>query len=485
MTALAHPVTRKAQSMSSQHLFALRTHGGLCAGEQWIYDRDQPIARLGSAPVEQPEQNLRYFNQNHKPVVLRDLRLSPGGRPLVAGVQLFWNLRTLITSELVDIRAQGQDTGRLALAITTREPGGVATSRCALAVSWDAALESYVYDLETRLELHSPEVFDNPREFGQGGHIQFQYSDPWYCDVPGPTVEFPGMWRKRYSHLLAEPAEGPCWQMPLNHLATGIPSPQRFKRGGLFVLAHDPGNNPAFEFVGQTADRTAVAVCNWGYDIHLLARYTRDELYSPICERFRVRLCPEAQARQIHQAAAPVPPIAYRGFAELPLYERRTSFARGLRLDQPTAGLTDPWPWLPQGEGAEWCRTEGRSDTCSLKISKITAGPTEWIMDREGDGAWTQKWTPSIGFRVSVYIKTENVAGRGSCLAVRWDVHNEYNPERYPYRCSQKLTGTCDWTRVQVEICGPPPPAINAVCLILRQDGSGATWFDDLEVEVL
>jgi phenolic acid decarboxylase len=65
--------------MAHQSLFSLRTHGGVCAGEQWVYDGDLPIARLRSACVEQPEQNLRYFDRNLKPVELRDLRLRPGG----------------------------------------------------------------------------------------------------------------------------------------------------------------------------------------------------------------------------------------------------------------------------------------------------------------------------------------------------------------------------------------------------------------------
>ncbi len=471
--------------MPHRPLFALRTSGGVCAGEEWLCDGDKPIACLTRALVEQPEQNLRYFNQNLKPLELRQLVLTPGGRPLVAGVQLFWNLRTLITSELVDLQVQGQESEQLVLTLISREPGGVATSRRVLTLSYDPELGSYIYAFAAHLEIHSPEVFDNPREFGGGEHLTLQYSDPWYCDVPGPTVEFPGMWRKRYSHLLAEQGDGSIWQMPLNHLATGIPSPQSFKEGGLLVLAHDPGNNPAFEFVGPTAARSALGVCNWGYDLHLVARYTRDELYAPICEHFRVRLCPDTKAQALQGAAAPVPKVEYAGCTELPLYERRTSFALPLRLDQPTEGPTDPWPWLPQGQGARWCRDFGRSDDHSLMIAKEGAGPTEWIMDREGDGAWTQKWTPAIGFRVSVYLKTQGVSGRGSFLALRWDVHNEYNPERYPYHCSQKLVGTHDWTRVQVEIHGPPPPAIHALCLILRQDGPGTTWFDDLEVELL
>jgi hypothetical protein len=154
-----------------------------------------------------------------------------------------------------------------------------------------------------------------------------------------------------------------------------------------------------------------------------------------------------------------------------------------MHLDQPSPGATDPWPWLPTGEGCSWSKDEGHSDDFSLKIAKETSGPTEWIMDRESDGAWTQRWTPSIGFRVTCYIKTENVQDRGSYLALRWGIYNY--PERYPYICSQKLVGTHDWTRVEVEIHGPPPPEISAISLILRQDGPGTTWFDDLEVEIL
>jgi hypothetical protein len=104
-------------------------------------------------------------------------------------------------------------------------------------------------------------------------------------------------------------------------------------------------------------------------------------------------------------------------------------------------------------------------------------------MDREGDGAWTQKWAAAVGFRVSVFVRTESVTGRGSCLALRWMIYN--CPEPHALICSRRLTGTHDWTRVQAEIHGPPPPGVSAVALILRQDGSGSTWFDDLDVEIL
>ncbi|NKB71987.1 MAG: hypothetical protein GKR89_33335 [Candidatus Latescibacteria bacterium] len=464
--------------MPHRPCFSLRTHGGLCAGEQWLYDGSEPIARLQQDPVEQPEQNLRYFDRNLKPVELRQLKLSPGGRPLLYGVQMYWKLPGLEAPLLQDIDVAGQDSDTLQLAVITVDPGGVYTSRRVLTLTYDGEADSYVYDFQAHLELHSPEVFDLDAEVG------FEYCDPWYTDVPGPTVEFPGMWQKRFSHLLAEPAEGPVWQMPINHLATGIPAPQAFKDGGLLVLGFDPGNNPAFEFVGDTAARTAIGVCNWGYDIHFNARYSRDELYRPICPHFRIRLAADDKVQQLMAEAAPPPPVTYQGLAELPRYERHTSFAHGMRLDQPTTGPLDPWPWMPRGqEGAQWCQNFGRSDNFSLAIKKDNAGPSEWFMDRESDGAWTQPWTRGIGYKISAYIKTENVAGRGSFLAVRWGVFNY--PDRYPYICSQKLLGIHDWTRVEVEIHGPPPPGISAICLILRQDGPGTTYFDDLDVELL
>jgi hypothetical protein len=288
------------------------------------------------------------------------------------------------------------------------------------------------------------------------------------------------MWKKRYSRLLAETGDGAIWQMPLNHMATGIPGPGPLKRDGALVLAYDPGNNPAFEFMGDTAERTSVGVCNWGYDVHFAGHYTRDELYAPLCPHFRIRLCPDQKVAQMMARAEPIPKVSYNDFEELPLYERKTSFSNGLQLNKPTSCSTDPWPWLPEGEGAAWCKDHGRSDQFSLKISKPTDGPTEWVMDRESDGAWTERWTLSTGFRVTVYIKTENVQGHGAFLAVRRGVFNE--PEKYPYKCSRKLTGTNDWTQVSVEIHGPSPPDSGAVYLILRQDGSGTSWFDDLEV---
>ena len=136
--------------MPHQSSFALRTHGGVCAGERWIYDGDEAIAQLTDATVEQPEQNLRYFDAILKPVELRNLKLRPGGRPLLAGVQLYWKLGPIATTQLQSVEVAGQDSSRLTLAVVTTDPGGVATSRREVEISYDPALESYLYDFRAQ-----------------------------------------------------------------------------------------------------------------------------------------------------------------------------------------------------------------------------------------------------------------------------------------------------------------------------------------------
>ena len=456
--------------------FNLRTLGGVSAGEQWIYDGDEAVARLEDKVVEQPEQNLRYFDANLTPVNLRDLRLRPGGRPLFAGVQLFWNLANgIITSQLRAVEVSGTDSDRLALTVVTGDPGGVATSRRIVTISYDEDLGSYVYDFEAHLELHSPEVFDMAES------VSFEYCDPWYNDIPGPSVQFDGMWQKHFSHLLADNPDGTVWQMPINHHATRLPCPASFKRDGLLVLGFDSGNNPAVQFVGKTADDTAMYVCPWGYDIHFTMRFDKQGLYQPICPHFQMRLCPDGHVQDMMKRAQPVPAVGIHD--SLPIYERQSSFATGLHYNEPSPGSTDPFVWISAGEeGAEWCHDGGRSDDHSLKISKETSGVTEWVFTQEGEGMWTEKWVGTPVFKVSCYIKTEAVSGRGAFLALRWGNCNY--PERYPYIRSQILQGTNDWTRVEVQMPGPHPLAVTAVYIILRQDGSGTSYFDDLDVQI-
>jgi hypothetical protein len=465
--------------MDHQPCFNVRTHCSESADDQWIYDGDQPICLLEHRTVDEPEQNLRYFDSNPRPINLRDLVLSPGGRPLVAGVQMYWVMkhRVLACTELVSVTFDGDDTDTLKLTVVTRPFNHTALSRRVMTLTYDPSLGSYIYDFECHLELSSPEIFDTWER------ICFEYCDPWYVDTPAPTVAFTGMWQCPYTHFVAQGVEG-TQQMPFNHMATRIMHPRAMQRGGLFVAGFNPGGNPAFEFIGDTADRTSIGICNWSYDVHLHANYSSEQLRQPICERFRVRLCPDETVQQLLSQAQPVLPIERLGCTELPLYERSTSFEKALVFNEPSPGELDAWPWSPLHDGATWCKGHGRDDDYSLKISKDTVGPCEWRYEWESEGCFTQRWHPTTGFRVTGYIKTENVSEQGVCLALRWWRHNY--EQRFAYVCSKRLTGNNDWTKVQVEIKNPPPrDQADSLAIYFRQDGSGVSWLDDLEVEIL
>jgi hypothetical protein len=204
--------------MARRCRFALRTLGGACAGQQWLCDGDEPLARLRRDLVEQPEQNLRYFNRVPRPVELRELRLTPGGRPLFAGVQLYWKLGSVITTELVSVEARAEGEDALTLEVVTRDPGRVATSVQLVTLSYDEGLESYVYDLRTFLTIHSPELFDRPGTDDRS--FRFEYCDPWYTDVPAPSVPFPGMWPKRGSPARSRSAGEVGWSWPTSRAMT-------------------------------------------------------------------------------------------------------------------------------------------------------------------------------------------------------------------------------------------------------------------------
>ena len=168
--------------------------------------------------------------------------------------------------------------------------------------------------------------------------------------------------------------------------------------------------------------------------------------------------------------------------AELPLYERKTSFERPCALNEAPAGDTEPWSWIPGGEGLSYERDFGRSDRYSLKIARTTPGLSQWHTVREGEGSFTDRWSDYMTFRVSGWIKTSGVTGHGACIALRWARYNE--PPVYPFGYSQRLTGANDWTRVSVELSGKHPPDCSAVEIALMLQGAGTAWFDDVEVKV-
>lgn len=101
--------------------FTWKILGGVVNPEQWIFDGDIPVAMYEQRFIEQPGENLLFFDGVPKPPLLRHLKLTPDGKPLVEGMQLYWTLihRNIITDRLVDLDIEGNGSERLKVTFIT------------------------------------------------------------------------------------------------------------------------------------------------------------------------------------------------------------------------------------------------------------------------------------------------------------------------------------------------------------------------------
>lgn len=458
--------------------FTWKVLGGSVNPEQWIYDGDIPLAMFEQRIIEQPGENLMFFNGIPKPPLLRHVRLSPGGPPLVEGIQLYWKLATNhATDQVVKIDVEGRGTPRLVVTFHTRDRNGVADAKRVLTLTYDETSGSYIYDFQAWITLNGAEFFN-------GGTVSLEYVDPWFTECPGPAVEFPGMWGRRYTRFVYEAKDG-VMTIPINHFTTSHKGGIKLRPDGMFVLAHEPDGNPAIQLVGDTADQSSIGICWWGYDIHCGLSIAPEEFGKPVLARFRITDCPPEKAERMVREGK-VPPMKPSGWGlgnEYPVYERISGFSKGIALDGVFDGPVDPFPWSTAGAGASWDKTGGRTDTPCLKISKTEPGLTRWqTFQGDGEGYFTEPWSWYSGYRVSCWVKTEAVTGRGSTLALQYHLPNM--TQEFSVSNAKRLTGTNGWTKLELEV-GQPPENSGALMIMLQQDGAGTTWFDDLEVTPL
>ncbi len=447
--------------------------------EQWIYDGDEPIARFETGTLDEPMQALMMFQLVPRPLLLRHLKLTPGGKPLVSAVQLYWKTGKVVTDVLKALDIEGEETDRLTVTFTVEDPWETIRVKRKLVVTYDNTLASYVYDFRDNAIIMKPETLDtnNP--------VRIEYCDPWFTGCPAPSQRFKGMWRGRYQQFAYESKDGDIISIPHHHVAHSQKSGIELKRDGIFAAVYEPDGNPAIQFMGDTADKTVIGICPWAYDVHLVNVLSPRELYNQLTNHFRIFKCPSDRAKKLYDTAVipSIEPNEMGGAKELPMYEPVNGFEKAMSLEKPHEGDIDPWFWRPQGEkGAVWEKEYGRTASSSLKIEKSTDGIATWYSMCEGQGYFALPWTPCNGYEVSCWVKTSDVKGPGSSIGICYHVPNV--PPEWPVTRSERISGTNDWTKLTVRI-GPPPEDTSIVSLHLDQAGSGATWFDDLEVKML
>lgn len=472
-----------------QPRFHARLQGGSCLNLPCIYDGDEMIAVLSHRTIDEPEHELLYFGKNQRPLLLRQIKLKPGGRAQFDGLQMYWqwNQHQVATTQLVDLSWRGDGTDSLSLTAVTRDPGGIATSTRTVTVTYEADSNRYRYLVDAELQVHHPGSIQGSDSGGDSGNdiVELELADPWYSDLPAPSQRFEGMWPKLgYTHLFVEQNDGKIWKLPLNHRASRAHAfPAHCKQDGHIVAGYVQGENPAIQLCGETGPRTRLEVCHWAYDLHLITQYSRAQLQQPIHERFVLTLATDALARSLAASTDVNPCTGFLGQTSLPYYERDSSFVHGSALSEPVAEPDiDPYFWEPMpshSDGLSWCNDMGRDDDHSLKIQRDTTGVSRWWFQHESQGSFAGWWPTAASWRVTCWVKTKDVSNASS-LGVRW--HRFHQPVTFSVH-RKSVIGTSEWTRLQVDLPGPAPEGVWGICLILEQDGTGTTWFDDLKVE--
>lgn len=446
--------------------------------QQWIYDGNTPVALFDMSTLDEPMQALMFFSAVPRPILLKYLKFTPDGAPMVQAVQLFWKSGKVITDVLDGLTVHGNGTDRLTVAFTVKDQLDTARITRTLTLTYDNTLESYVYDFKDNA------VINNPKAFGSGKGVNFEFCDPWLVNCPSPSQKFMGMWKGRYSKFAFESADGRIVGIPHNHFSNSQKG-GTLKKDGIFAAVYEPDGNPAIQFLDDTASKTHISICPWGYDIHLSYSAAPGEIDKPINIHFRFFKCPDEKARAMNKNAEipSIKPTEFGGLKEMPMYERISSFEKAVSIEKPHEGELDTWFWVPQDEkGAVWDRSIGRTGSNSLKIEKDTPGVATWYSMCEGQGYFTEPWTACKGYEISCWVKTKDVEGAGASIAVSYHIPNI--PPKWPLTRSAPVTGTKDWTKLTV-LMGLPIKDTSIMSIHLQQSGKGTTFFDDLEVKML
>jgi hypothetical protein len=138
------------------------------------------------------------------------------------------------------------------------------------------------------------------------------------------------------------------------------------------------------------------------------------------------------------------------------------------------------WAWEPHSAECRLDESVGFSDRCSVTIRKQTRWRTAWYTRALGEDYHDHR--PLTGrFEIRAMVRTQGLTGRAR-IGVRC-----YNgPECLLYSesggttvYSAAVSGTHDWTRRRIAF---EAKGYGRFKIILEQEGSGQSWFDDVEL---
>jgi len=436
----------------------------------WIFDGNEPVARITDTWV----------------LSLDRAKLRPGCWPLMY-TWLYWDMHPYFKhcGELTACRVIKQGGPELQMYFETRHPQADATNRRHMTLSYDAALDSYVW------------YFDCVAEFGPNcpkkPPAELQVTDPFVANCCAAPKGVKRPWQAAWEWLLLTGPGKRLYKNPLHHDQPYFLAERKvIAEGGFSAFVLNEMLNPAWEMI-ENPDGLVLeqASCNWAYDHHLYYLFPKDyelkpgtrlrsvfrlvnysfpkakELFERATLHPQYDLSDEETKRRIQKAAALE--------AGPPRWEflvntiDRNDFDKTYTIEQPHA------EYMIKGNYAI-DRSVGHRDSCSMRLD----GPGYALLEPWGGPSYYGDAFKADNYALSVWVKTKDVKGTGPVVRLS---NRHKGKENRSVELVPGLTGTNDWTRLVMVTDIPKGDA--GLAGVLELKGTGTAWFDELELRPL
>ena len=251
--------------------------------------------------------------------------------------------------------------------------------------------------------------------------------------------------------------------------------------GGKMIFADPKEGGWEATLISDTGD-TRQEICWSWYDIHNCVERTipqigAEETFTGGQSWLYTKTTPENDEAVIDKAVE----IEYK---HIPNYQLPT-FGTENTFDTQFGGIDWCYAWWKSSYDCYMDSEVGREDSYSVRIEHSEAKENSWYTE----GVWGYPYSfddvKGKNYILSGWIKTENVVGEA------YIANNQYlhaTPGQNTLLKTQALSGTNDWTYVEVEFIGQQRPNLSGdleACIdhfFLTLDGSGKAWFDDVKI---
>jgi hypothetical protein len=461
----------------------------------------QPRGQLSGAILDRGQKIVEFSDGR-----LRNGILKRGGRRIIendVGLRMFWmqyadHQKPGRSADIVKrIETDQTDPERFLLGVVSTNADQSIESRFSLTLSYREDLNSYYYHFRALLTVQPGKtwvVTHNPLN----GELE-------YCNFyPDGVFRQNKLWQV----CCYEAEDGQVVRVPHHHLPTSDKILKPFKKSGRLLYLLDD-ENPVVELLGNTPVNTAAGLlytmpglCAYMFDVHLAYRVCNSSEPVSLTEGqtftadFALSEVGWEKGKKIlSQSVYTEPPEVN----ELPIFiEGTNTFSK--TVDDVTGDFLPVWSWsMEYGDGWDspstgqleiidyrLDRSIGHSDSCSLRIKAGKKCVARWSYTALGEPFFQKPFSHGKSYRLTAYVRTENVQGSGATIGIRLHRQDEENPEsvfdsrKYERYYARALKGTNEWTRLEITT-----PRIDSkpdrVHLLLEQSGEGTTWFDDVE----